>query len=785
MQHDIPIRSRSVLVEPVASPGVSTGPSGGSGRGRRLAAGAVLALALAWSPAANAQAGGNGTNTTLSLTTALTGLVEGFTFAGGEALWGWMIGGGQSAGVGAIGGELDTIESTLTTIASDLTNIEDELEELNCGLDVDFIDQYAGPIQSYYQTYANWLTDMCNADASGTCQNNGPLPSVDDVSEWANCAVGLPTSGQSCQDDEILTLLDELNDAASATAGASGSISDCIKTKGAAPAQDSVDDRPYYTANVVPITDWYLGIDTHAMVVLTEAYHFRAWQAAGSPSSSSADEIYANVCSTGSTPEGCVEPITIYSNDFLGIAKGQLQAGGAPYSTDEYLMANGQDYLIARSIEQYNMAADPDNTAGCSTTEPGELTSAPGDVCGATVGEYDAAFSSVAYGPYGYGSGNGTWVSTPWQVFGNISNAFNSSAPGTLLLTSFLCTMSTSGGDASTCTQPNGGLGLFFGKKVVVHPETDFDSWISENIGNAQLIFTDGGLERQFAEQPVTARMSLLDVTCSNCGCAGNGNNTRAQQASWYTEQIDPNWYEGIICLPTGFEASATGWSPPGPGYNPPGTYAQYRWPALDWTELACSNDEAANDTSNLNPAGVPSLCGQDFDAWFETVVPAGPAPQAAVADATISRAAPNTNDGAGSRLDVRGVHALIAFDQGNGNVTEHDRGTGSGVTWNCAEDADISDFAQECAQDWPRLIVGWRGEVVFQEDGYMGPVSWDVTEDVERGASAWLLARWHGSGGSLSYYSREGAAALGKPSLTPTLVLTHANEEKVLTEAD
>ena len=54
-------------------------------------------------------------------------------------------------------------------------------------------------------------------------QNGAVPPDVDDVSEWANCVVGFPTSGQSCQDDKILTYMQTLNDLATAAAGSGGS----------------------------------------------------------------------------------------------------------------------------------------------------------------------------------------------------------------------------------------------------------------------------------------------------------------------------------------------------------------------------------------------------------------------------------------------------------------------------------------------------------------------------------------------------------------------------------
>lgn len=269
----------------------------------------------------------------------------------------------------------------------------------------------------------------------------------------------------------------------------------------------------------------------------------------------------------------------------------------------------------------------------------------------------------------------------------------------------------------------------------------------------------------------------------------------------------------------------------PGPGYNPPDTYPQYQWAALDWTKLPCSNGEAANDPSNLNPAGVPALCGADFETWFDALVPPGPSTTTAIADTTISRSAPNANDGGGSTIDVRGRQALIAFDQdqiqafldagplasaqlvlssadrstsggridlvalplragfveGNGDAAEHDPGTGTGATWNCAEDAEIGDDLESCLQDWPQPRTGGRWQSaprVSVQDGHAGPVSFDVTEHVAGGTSGWLIHRERGSG-SFRFHSREGAELLADPSLAPTLILHRALEEKVVAAAD
>jgi len=738
---------------------IDSGPREHVGRFRLTwAAPAALALALGWPLEAPAEC----TSATGCLTTALDGLVGGFTGTAGGDLWGWMISGGHSAGTSAIGSDLQNIESTLDTIATELSEIEAELEQLQCGIDADFIAQYAGPIQSYYQTYADWLTDM----------QSGALPALADVSEWANCAVGLPTAGQSCQDSNILTLMDDINDTATAAAGSSGSIKHCIIANSGAPAADTLDDRSYYSDQVQPVTDWYFAINTQAMIVLTEAYHFRAWQAAGSPTSGSADEIISNVCPPGASApyDGCIEPITKYGSlgsnttgEFVPFVYGQFAAGGAPYSTDVYVMQNGTDYVLATSIESYTDAAG----GGCGN---GTLSSAA--PCGVTVGTYYEPLESVSYGPYGYGAGGyGNWVTAPESLFNSLlDQGFNGGNPNNVGAGDFLCTMSLSGGDLSTCTQAtsgagNGGAGL----KGIEPKILFFDQLVTPALLDQPVIcFLDGGLWNGSSSQPFCAEdgtgrwNALFENTMARC----DGNYSAIYDQSGVTEsQVLPEFYQASICLTElDGQFSSDGWIFV-PSYSPSKNepVEQFRWPALDWTKLTCSDGSSASDAKN--PAGVPTLCGNDFDRWFEAIVPPGPTTTTAIADTTLDAAAPNTNDGGGAQLELTGLRhgdtqvALLGFDpaelqafleagpldnarlvltradassdqlessrslkrkkaekirlvlwplngefvEGNGvaDVAGEYPGIGSGATWNCAEDIDVGDDAADCLQEW------------------------------------------------------------------------------------
>jgi hypothetical protein len=125
-------------------------------------------------------------------------------------------------------------------------------------------------------------------------------------------------------------------------------------------------------------------------------------------------------------------------------------------------------------------------------------------------------------------------------------------------------------------------------------------------------------------------------------------------------------------------------------------------------------------------------------------------------------------------------AHPLTTdFAEGDGQNagvpgSESTRGSGAGVTWHCAEDAEIANQATDCDPRWDGGSFGMaNAPSVLHVNGLSGEVSWDVTEDVAAGATAWLIKKTaEGQAGQVFYYSKEGAEAAGDPDLAPRLVL-------------
>ncbi|HKF42783.1 MAG TPA: hypothetical protein VKG01_06775 [Thermoanaerobaculia bacterium] len=148
---------------------------------------------------------------------------------------------------------------------------------------------------------------------------------------------------------------------------------------------------------------------------------------------------------------------------------------------------------------------------------------------------------------------------------------------------------------------------------------------------------------------------------------------------------------------------------------------------------------------------------------------------------------------GAGNLIKAyRLVDGFEDWAEGNGFnfPTVVYRGDGNGVTWNCATDTDIANYARDCSGDdfWDsggqtdqgpaRSIAAASPNQVISNNMPDGAEVWfDVTADVQAGLGpqdlsymSWFVRKPSGSG-FVSFYSREGAAIAGDPTLAPKLV--------------
>ena len=626
-------------------------------------------------------AGSSSSDITDLLSSALGDAASGAASAAGGQLMGWALsalgvgGDNSNAVLNQFGQELEQINETLDDICNELSVISTELEALTCANDADWLSTPASQIDNYYNQYANWTYN--------TTQNSPPT--TDDIEPWVEDVLD-PKDG-------VFAQINQLNDLG-AVSTSSGSIFDCIKSQTSSdgpPAAGTLDDRPYYAAVVAPIQQWFYGYYTKAYIALAEAYHFQAWQAAGSPKntsniqngldevcpagpSSSASSSKSPTASSSQSPtasssksptasptrsQDCQQPSTIYDEQIIPWITAAYDIGGAPYSTDKYVMANGYPdtdlpFLVATSLEDYTKAA-----GGSCGSKPLESDS----LCGPLVGVPSYEIPSIRYDAYGNGAGkgtaggsNGTWVSATPPHFAQMMLGYSkasSSSPGNGA--GWLCTHdATVKIDQNTapvgCTSKAYGgtaAGLENANKLIIFHEksTTTFGWGSTD-DTPVACFFDGTITRPRAGEPFcdtskgfASVTNLVDKQDMNSEgkkvCSGTGGAQHWASAAGWTSNFSsvslPSYYQGNVCQVGGSPQASLDFKPP-PPYAQPTQPKSYHWPVLDWSELSCtasSSGASASPTASptsakdaMNPGGVPTMCGDDYQRWLQEQLP-------------------------------------------------------------------------------------------------------------------------------------------------------------------
>jgi cysteine-rich repeat protein len=120
-------------------------------------------------------------------------------------------------------------------------------------------------------------------------------------------------------------------------------------------------------------------------------------------------------------------------------------------------------------------------------------------------------------------------------------------------------------------------------------------------------------------------------------------------------------------------------------------------------------------------------------------------------------------------------AHALLEdFTEGNGNLLGEGpsiRGSGPGVTFACATDAEIANPLRDCALSWRGgNFAATASGAVLHTNATAGDVQFDVTADIQAGEKAWLIKKTDETrAGGIRYHSREGAALAGDANLAAT----------------
>jgi hypothetical protein len=498
-----------------------------------------------------------------------------------------------------------------------------------------------------------------------------------------------------------------------------------------------------------------------------------------------------------------------------------LKAAGAPYATDQLGIllsiavsssgsappnwSSSYAYLFPRDLLDFtnNATLNGETLANCAAP----LTSK--DPCG-PVGPYNAQFASGM----SYGGINGHWKAVTADVLLLLFEPYNNKD-------------STGGFDSSSTL---GSFMYLIGFSEAVKENglivTTSNTGKNGDTGLETICFMDTAAPRDKAKQPwcdgiqneVQGTDNLIDTSHQTWVQSAYLDNIASQPDFYSFERNSKGEFEELPGWTVVVQEQASSASDRAINW-------QYHWPMTNVSEIGCQNGKPYT-----NPGGLLSRCAGDLQEYVDALLPPPESDTTALAasgDATLLGDEPNRNLGADPELTL-GSHArnefVVQFDDARiqrfadgGELTsvilrlgiaerrspkrlelvpildgfvEGKGGVGTGATWNCAEDADLSDDDEDCLQHWPRSLFA-RGDARRPDhrDRKMKLVGWDVTEDVRAGVSAWLIRTpsragkaWrpqrHRGGIKVregAFHAREGAAALREPFRAPMLLLERA----------
>ncbi len=768
----------------------------------------LLGLMLTTAGRAVAQEAAESTAITKLYTSLLTGVGKSV----GEEAAGWAM-----SAIGLAGdesGELDAISAQLQKIGADLNNINDTLSGIRAAIATQTCiqTQIASSLQNAVDDISQ-LYDEYKTYVANTALTPPVPPSQAQVLQWQNDVLAY------VQDD-----LNAIHNAVYATVGANvidacatATVASWQSNNPTATAATFLDDRPIYS-QLVDIVNYYYGIYVEGVTILTEAYHLQACQFAAqddpnlhcdfttASTSTSASEVNT-ICDAPTAlnvQRACLaaEEVVTFPETGTGMyerVEAWLKAAGAPYATDQLGIlssavsgATSWDssyaYLFPRDLLDFTNNATINGQT--STQCPSPLTST--DPCGAMlVGPYNLQLPSGL----SYGGINGHWKSVTADVLLLLLAPYNTKSFG-----------ETSGRLGDFMASIGFSESLKSGDLII----TTANTGINKVSGSKAICFMDTAGPRNQSKQPwcdgidgqVQGTDNLLNI-CGDCSTDTEAGWTKdiPSQPAFYTAKFDDDvdkW------------RTSPGWllsKQQNPGANV-GIYWQYHWPATNMSEIGCQNGKPYT-----NPGGLLSRCAEDLQEYVDALLPPPDGNTTALptsSDTTLLRNKPNRNTGEDLRLVVgsRGanefvVHfadehlerflaggvirsAILRFSMADrgaprrleiipivSNFVEGKDSMGTGATWNCAEDADVSDTAEDCLQQWPasRFARGMTRKP-DQQDLVARLIDFDVTADVKAGVSAWLIRSPQHGASHGSYYSREGALAVREPWRAPTLLL-------------
>jgi len=501
---------------------------------------------------------------------------------------------------GKIHEDLRDISTKLTGISDQLTKVQGELSDINCsGWQINMQDEISR-IQTLMKNY-NTMVSTAAQDSGNVTQS--------DISDWVDAVLAQGDYKYNYKGmDEILT---KISNGVYGGVG-SGALPACLPkiSQRYRPSPGSFGADTLYYNQVKQYTDYYSTLQVHALLLLVEALHYRAWQAAGSPDSGtfSTDSV-SFVC--GINDLQCNKAVDAINTTYNNLID-QFTAAGAPYTNDDLVMYYDSPdyiYLLPYSLEDFTTAAG-DNC-------PYPLTSAK--PCGITAGPYYIHNNyDVVY------KGYTGWYNAGTGILKGLLAGWKSGTAGDYL--------------ENTLGFKNMKNKIIIGSQLV---KVELDN--TYRISSTEMmvsVFFDTDFEYDFLQGGPASTAShfnqLVHVKESNgglCGAFDLGlyenydfspiSNVPSDRNDFYNlkghGRICDNAADSYVKTSTNFSIYP-GWFSNWDGYARPDhpNNIQYKWPAIEaYKTTMCTNGHNQQNIDN-----VWSMCGDDFTQWLNNQVP-------------------------------------------------------------------------------------------------------------------------------------------------------------------
>jgi len=528
---------------------------------------------------------------TSTMTESMLGIETGVATAATSELFGWTL---SALGINASGsGDLE-IEDELSEIYGQLVDIDQELDDIDAELELETCELEASETTFDATTQiAYW---------------NSQLEEMQDVGVTEEQLTDFVTGVLDSDTSSIPYALIAIDQALMDSGSIPGVISSCLDVLDT-PADGTGGDSDYYD-EVADLTTYFYGYQVEGLNLVVEAFHLLATEAyyeGDAPAEITADTL--NTICTLAVPE---TSIYTYCNDavyWVSLVYQNLQDqfsfAGAAYSVDgDSLTVNGSDYVFVQSLEAFTEA----QSSACSSP----LDSS--DPCGPLAGTN--ATTSVAP-PSAFAWRTDWEVASPeaWQGILDWWTDDDDSLGTYLDGLGFLNTTNSTKIILTDTT-------------YTATPEEIIDGSEQALFSSPAVCFLDTAIERKDAHQPWCYNGSndgvdygesedlVDDLSGNDCSHWTAPSEYTADDTNGF---FDGTWAVGNTCDETGWiDDIVPGWILDDSGVSA----TQYLWPMFDMSTASCNTNLSGLVRSTTNPQGVYTMCGDDFDLWFATIVP-------------------------------------------------------------------------------------------------------------------------------------------------------------------